>query len=77
MTTEVMETHPLIHHSDRAVSIVVRVCRFIERSACRHLHDRKGDPYENALAERMNGIIRKNLICTAVRRILKTRTNAF
>jgi len=53
-------SEPLIHHSDRGaqycskdyVSLLQRECISISMTE-------RGDPYENALAERMNGIIKE------------------
>jgi putative transposase len=36
----------------------------------------RGDPYENALAERMNGIIKGDLIFTQAWKVLKKPTSA-
>jgi transposase InsO family protein len=52
-------THPLIHHSDRGL----QYCCADYISTLEHNHvtismTEKGDPYENALAERVNGILK-------------------
>jgi transposase InsO family protein len=54
----------MIHHSDRGI----QYCSF---DYVRNLKDNgieismteNGDPYENAMAERINGILKMNLVC--------------
>ena len=52
--------HPLIHHSDRGCQYCCK--EYVDLLNARHIAvsmTERGDPYENALAERMNGIIKE------------------
>ena len=54
------EQHPLIHHSDRGCQYCCK--EYVDLLNSRHVAismTERGDPYENALAERMNGIIKE------------------
>ena len=51
--------HPLIHHSDRGSQYCCK--EYVDLLNSKHVAismTERGDPYENALAERMNGIIK-------------------
>jgi putative transposase len=51
--------HPLIHHSDRGCQYCCK--EYVDLLNSQHIAismTERGDPYENALAERMNGIIK-------------------
>ena len=51
--------HPLIHHSDRGCQYCCK--EYVDLLNAQHVAismTERGDPYENALAERMNGIIK-------------------
>ncbi len=52
--------HPLIHHSDRGCQYCCK--EYVDLLNSQHIAismTERGDPYENALAERMNGIIKE------------------
>ncbi|HSZ35340.1 MAG TPA: IS3 family transposase [Puia sp.] len=52
--------HPLIHHSDRGCQYCSK--EYVDLLNAHHIAismTERGDPYENALAERMNGIIKE------------------
>jgi putative transposase len=52
--------HPLIHHSDRGCQYCCK--EYVDLLNAQHIAismTERGDPYENALAERMNGIIKE------------------
>jgi transposase InsO family protein len=52
--------HPLIHHSDRGCQYCCK--EYVDLLNAGHIAismTERGDPYENALAERMNGIIKE------------------
>jgi putative transposase len=52
--------HPLIHHSDRGCQYCSK--EYVDLLNAQHVAismTERGDPYENALAERMNGIIKE------------------
>jgi putative transposase len=52
--------HPLIHHSDRGCQYCCK--EYVDLLNAHHVAismTERGDPYENALAERMNGIIKE------------------
>ena len=52
--------HPLIHHSDRGCQYCCK--EYVDLLNAKHIAismTERGDPYENALAERMNGIIKE------------------
>jgi putative transposase len=50
---------PLIHHSDRGLQYCCgEYITLLERSAISISMTEKGDPYENAIAERVNGILK-------------------
>jgi len=52
--------HPLIHHSDRGCQYCCK--EYVDLLKAEHVAismTERGDPYENALAERMNGIIKE------------------
>jgi len=51
--------HPLIHHSDRGLQYCCGdYTSLLERSGISISMTEKGDPYENAIAERVNGILK-------------------
>ncbi len=52
-------THPLIHHSDRGIQYCSKayVSYLLENNILISMTE-KGDPYENAIAERLNGILK-------------------
>jgi putative transposase len=53
----------LIHHSDRGLQYCCKAyTQLLERWGIRISMTRKGDPYENALAERMNGILKEEFL---------------
>lgn len=52
--------HPLIHHSDRGLQYCSRLyVGELERNGITISMTENGDPYENAVAERMNGILKE------------------
>jgi len=52
--------HHLIHHSDRGIQYCCRdYVQLLEHHYVRISMTEKGDPYENAIAERVNGILKK------------------
>lgn len=56
---DVKRTSKLIHHSDRGVQYCcAEHVRMIEHLGIRLSMTEKGDPYENAIAERVNGILK-------------------
>jgi transposase InsO family protein len=59
LTNRAYPGHSLIHHSDRGAQYCSReYVDVLESAAIAISMTEKGDPYENALAERMNGIIK-------------------
>ena len=65
---------PLIHHSDRGAQYCSReYIDLLQKNQIAVSMTDKGDPYENALAERMNGIIKSEFVLqTAVRDFSQT-----
>ena len=56
---DVKRTDTLIHHSDRGIQYCCsEYVRMIEHFDIRLSMTEKGDPYENAIAERVNGILK-------------------
>jgi transposase InsO family protein len=65
--TRKRERRSLIHHSDRGVQYCCRAYRRrLRRAGVRASMSATGDPYENALAERVNGILKLELGLDAV-----------
>ena len=59
---DVKRTGNLIHHSDRGTQYCcAEYVRMIEHFGIRLSMTEKGDPYENAIAERVNGILKNEL----------------
>lgn len=57
--TENKQSKNLIHHSDRGIQYCCNdYVRCIEKSNIQLSMTEKGDPYENAIAERVNGILK-------------------
>jgi transposase InsO family protein len=61
--------HPLIHHSDRGV----QYCSYDYTNLLNHTNNQikismteNGDPYENAMAERVNGILKDEFLPTVL-----------
>jgi putative transposase len=55
-------TSPLIHHSDRGIQYCCNAYTdLLEQHDVRISMAKKGDPYENAIAERVNGILKTEL----------------
>ena len=60
-------TQGLIHHSDRGVQYCSKeYVKLLQDDGIRISMTEKGDPLENAVAERMNGIIKNEYICQHV-----------
>lgn len=56
-------TNKLIHHSDRGIQYCCNdYVRMIEHFGIRLSMTEKGDPYENAIAERVNGILKTEFL---------------
>lgn len=54
---------PLIHHSDRGLQYCCKeYTQLLEQSGVSISMTQKGDPYENALAERMNGLLKQEFL---------------
>lgn len=61
LTTLTKPVHQLIHHSDRGTQYCCQ--EYIAQLTSHHIQSsmtEKGDPYENAVAERVNGILKHN-----------------
>jgi putative transposase len=57
----------LIHHSDRGLQYCCKAyTQLLEHSAISISMSRKGDPYENILAERMNGILKEEFLLSRI-----------
>lgn len=57
----------LIHHSDRGIQYCCKdYTHLLQQSGIRISMTQKGDPYENALAERMNGILKQEFLLNRV-----------
>jgi transposase InsO family protein len=50
---------PLIHHSDRGCNIVRMITKTLKYGILPSM-TQNSDPYENAVAERINGILKQN-----------------
>jgi transposase InsO family protein len=58
-SNDVKKTDKLIHHSDRGIQYCCHdYARMIEHFSIKLSMTEKGDPYENAIAERVNGILK-------------------
>jgi transposase InsO family protein len=58
-SNDVKKTDKLIHHSDRGIQYCCNdYVRMIEHFSIQLSMTEKGDPYENAIAERVNGILK-------------------
>ncbi|MCU7552362.1 IS3 family transposase [Chitinophagaceae bacterium LB-8] len=57
----------LIHHSDRGLQYCCKAyTQLLEQAGVSISMSRKGDPYENALAERMNGILKSEFLLNRI-----------
>lgn len=57
----------LIHHSDRGLQYCCKAyTQLLERWGISISMTQKGDPYENALAERMNGILKEEFLLSRI-----------
>lgn len=56
---DIKKTHRLIHHSDRGIQYCCsEYVKMIDHFGIQLSMTQKGDPYENAIAERVNGILK-------------------
>jgi putative transposase len=57
----------LIHHSDRGLQYCCKAyTQLLEQAGISISMTQKGDPYENALAERMNGILKEEFLLSRI-----------
>ena len=69
-------THPLIHHSDRGLQYCSdNYQAILEANAIQCSMTEKYDPYQNAIAERINGILKQEFIANLVIDKIELMTN--
>lgn len=60
LTERQFPNHPLMHHSDRGIQYCSKAyVDMLNNYGCQISMTQNGDPYENALAERVNGILKQ------------------